>query len=590
MDTRLMSAAGGFAHGRSGRFCKAPDTLLADRSIQKRHKSFREQISFAVLYTHVIGIGLLFLFGICVWRLFDLMVLQHRVPETRGNLALSYKADMHRADIVDRREKILATSLLMPALFANPQEIRDAELVVSQLAAILDVQDSERLERKLKAENRFAWIHRTLTPRQQNQITQLGNPGLYFKSQYRRVYPQESLTPHAVGFTDLDGKGLAGLERSFHRRIQKETDRPLVLSIDMRLQFILREELLVAKEKFDPKAAVGIILDVNSGEVLAIDSLPALHPGNVSDSSNAQRFQRASLGVYELGSVFKLFTTAIAIDSGIADPQQQLDISKPLRVGGFTIHDFAPYQGSRSVAEILSTSSNIGSARLALRIGRETQQAYLRKLQLFTPLETEIAEVGMPIYPEDWRDVHTATISYGHGIAISPLQFVQAASAVINGGWLYPITFLKNGNADVQPTRIFQAHTSLRMRHLLRQAVLQGTGRRANVPGFAIGGKTGTANKILGEGYDPDTRIASFFGFFSERNPQYAIFVMLDEPKLQPHDAPTSHTATGGVAAAPVAARIIRRMSVVLGLPRNQHEVEAEQEHLLAKEKQHATH
>jgi cell division protein FtsI (penicillin-binding protein 3) len=339
---------------------------------------------------------------------------------------------------------------------------------------------------------------------------------------------------------------------------------PLQLSIDIRIQHILHEELSRVATGFHAIGAAGVVLDVRTGEVLAMASLPDFDPNAPGAASADERFNRATLGIYEMGSVFKIFTMAMGLESGTIDLSSGYDTSKPIHIGGFTIRDYHAKSRWLSVPEIFMYSSNIGSAKIAADVGTETQEAFLSRLGMLQPASIELPEVGEPLYPSPWRPINTMTIAYGHGIAVSPLHLASAASAMINGGILRPATLLKRTPETVATgERVISDETSDEMRKLMRLVVEKGTGSFADVPGYLVGGKTGTADKARGGGYNEHSRIASFVGAFPINDPRYLVLVMADEPKP---NASTHGYATGGWVAAPAVGRVIQRMALLLGM------------------------
>ncbi len=471
---------------------------------------------------------------------------------------------VERADIVDRNGVVLATSLPTASLYANPHQVLDPQEAATRLASVLPDLSTAELASKLSADKSFVWLKRNLTPREQYQVNRLGIPGLHFQNEERRFYPLGSLTAHVVGFTDIDNRGLAGIEQSFDD-VLRDSRRPVRLSIDVRLQHVLRDELSRAIADFTGIGGAGAILDVRTGELLALVSLPDFDPNRPGAASDDARFNRASLGIYEMGSTFKIFNTALALDSGIVRMQDSFDATKPIRIGGFSIRDYHGKNRWLTVPEIFMYSSNIGSAKMAEEVGGELQKQFFARLGMLRPVSVELPEVGQPLYPSTWRPINTMTIAYGHGLAVSPLHLVSGVAAVVNGGVLRPATLIARAPGEVADgDRIVSAHTSEQMRKLLRLVVEAGTGKSANVPGYMVGGKTGTADKQSGRGYDRNSRLASFVGAFPMTDPRYVVLVMVDEPKP---NATSYGYATGGWVAAPAVGRIVQRMAPLVGLP-----------------------
>jgi cell division protein FtsI (penicillin-binding protein 3) len=468
-----------------------------------------------------------------------------------------------RADILDRNGVLLATSLATASLYADPQQIVDPAGTAAKLVEILPELSAAELTAKLSAHSRFVWIKRDLTPRQQYAVNRLGIPALAFQREERRVYPQSSLTAHVVGYTDIDNKGLAGIEQSFDDVLK--SGQPVQLSLDLRVQHILHDELQRAIGDFSAAGGAGMVLDVNTGEILAMVSLPDFDPVNAGTATPDQRFNRATLGVYEMGSTFKIFNTAAALDSGVIGINDSVDASHPLRVAGFTISDFHPENRPLTVAEVIMYSSNIGSALIAQRMGTERQRKFMDSIGMLRRASIEIPEAGAPMYPADWRPINTMTIAYGHGIAVSALHLVTGVAAMVNGGVMRPATLIHRNLDQVSDgQRVIKAETSAQIRQLLRLVVEKGTGKKADVPGYFVGGKTGTADKLGNHGYIANARMASFVGVFPINAPRYVVLAMVDDPKP---NASSYGYATGGWVAAPAVGRVIQRMAPLLGIP-----------------------
>ncbi len=502
-------------------------------------------------------------FALIGWRLVDLGLMAEQHEPSLARSLSSDALETGRADIVDRNGIVLATTMPTASLYANPQHVRDPEGTAEQLAKVLPDLSAAQLRAKLASGRSFVWLQRNLTPREQYQVNRLGIPGLYFQREQRRFYPHGALTPHVVGFTDVDNRGLAGIEQSFDDLLRASA-KPLQLSLDIRVQHILAEELAAAMETFRAIGAAGVVMDARTGEVVAMVSLPSYDPEKPAAASADARFNRASLGIYEMGSVFKIFTTAMALDEGVVTLNDGYDVRKPIRISRFTIRDYHPKNRWLSIPEIFMYSSNIGTVHMVMDAGTPVQQAFLKRLGLLQAAAVELSEVGQPLVPSPWREINTMTISYGHGLAVSPLQLTSAVAAVVNGGTEARATLLKQDRATARSQRrVISAATSAQMRQLMRLVVVKGTGRKADAAGYAVGGKTGTADKTAGRGYARNARIASFVGAFPMDDPRYVIFAMVDEPK------PTKETfgyATGGWVAAPLVGRLVERVGPLLGV------------------------
>ena len=519
----------------------------------------------------VAGMCFLLAFAVVGGRMVELAFIGD--PELARRVRGRVSAQLaERADVVDRNGVVLATSLPTSSLFAHPNDIDDKPRAARSLAvAVPGLRETDVLE-KLESGRRFVWLRRNLTPDEKYAVNRLGVPGFEFQDGERRVYPHGRLAAHILGFTDVDGRGLSGVEGFFDAGLRNRVD-PLALSIDIRVQNVLREELGKAMLEFHAIGAAGLIMDVNTGEVLGLVSLPDFDPNHPAATPKEWRFNRATHGVYEMGSTFKLFTAAMALDTGTVGLDDGYDASEPIRVAGFTIHDFHGRKRWLSIPEILVYSSNIGAAKMAMDVGTELQKTYLDRLGLLRAARVELKEVGGPLSPKIWRPINTMTISYGHGIAVSPLQVTTAVSSVVNGGWWTPATILRRGDLGAPRARVFRAKTSEQMRKLMRLVVREGSGRRARAKGYLVGGKTGTANKQVDGRYSSKARISSFVGAFPIDNPRYVVFALLDEPK---GNKETWNYAGGGWVAAPVVGGVVARVGPLMGLkPLGEDRIEA---------------
>ena len=516
-----------------------------------------------------VAAGFALVFAILCVRLVDLTIFEPGSEPRHG--AASGRSSSERADIVDRSGALLAANLRTASVYADPQRVIDPVAAAGRLAAVIPGLDRSEILAKLTSERRFVWIKRGLSPADQYAVHSLGIPGIAFQVEQRRLYPHGQLAAHVLGFTGVDNRGLAGVERSFDEQLTVPNRRragALTLSLDHRVQFVLEQEVAAAYEKFQAKGAAGIVTDVVTGEVLALVSLPTFDPNNAATASDNALFNRATLGTYEMGSTFKAFTVAMALDAGVADLKSRYDATRPLRVARFTIRDFHAKKRWLSVREVFIHSSNIGAAKIAMDVGTKRQQAYLRAFGMLSAEPIELSEVGAPIVPRRWRDITTMTVGFGHGLAVSPIQLAGGLGALVNGGVRVPLTLLKRDpDADIPGHRVVSPRVSSHMRKLLRLVVEDGTGGNAAVAGYRVGGKTGSAEKPGARGYRQKALISSFVGAFPIDAPRYLILVMLDEPV---GTKKTFGYATGGWTAAPAVGHIVARIAPLLGvLPNN---------------------
>ncbi|RYE06570.1 MAG: penicillin-binding protein 2 [Rickettsiaceae bacterium] len=494
-----------------------------------------------------------------------------------SKLSPHHKTNIKRREIVDRNGNLLAINLPSSSLFANPQKVVDHSKVVAKLVKMWPNLDKKKLITDLKSNKSFVWIKRDITPDEYEEVFNLGLPGFDFEQEQKRLYTFSNLTSHIIGYVGRDFSGLAGIEKRFDKLLSNsdnqyaskndelEHHKPLELSIDIRLQSILNEEIEKTMKDFSAVGAVGIIANPKNGEILAMVSKPDFDPHQPHKASTEQLFNRSSLGVYETGSVFKTLTMAIGLDVEAITLNDAYDVSY-MKVGKFQVKDYHPHHGWQTVPEIFLHSSNIGVGQIILEIGKNHLKHYFKNLGLLDQLQIELPERGTPLCPPDarWSDLSLVTMSYGYGLSITPLHFIQAALPAVNGGNFFPLTLIKKSqNELVSSTRVFSHKTSDDMRKLMRLVVQEGTGKRAEVKGYLVGGKTGTAEKLLGKKYVKNSRISSFLGVLPASDPQYIIYIMFDEPK---GNKESFGFATAGFTAAPAVGRVLERLVALYGI------------------------
>ena len=472
-----------------------------------------------------------------------------------------------RADITDRNGQVVATTLVMPSLYADPSLVENPDDILRDLASIIpiDIDDTRKL---LKRKGRFVWLYHALTPKQQKAINHLGYPGLGFQDSFRRIYPQDNLLSHILGYNDRDNTGISGIEKQYHEQLAQ--NEPLQLSLDIRIQNILRTELQKSISHFEAIGGSGIIMDIETGEILAMTSLPDFDPHHPSKAKDEAIFNRNSAGVFEMGSTFKLFSFAAAIDSGIVKPGDYFNTKKPLKIGRHTIRDYHPAKRALTLKEVFLHSSNIGTGQIAQKLGTEPLKTFYKNIGLFERVDIALPERARPLLPRKWRDVTTVTASYGHGLAVTPLHLVRAGAAMVNDGLLpTPRLTPYSQDDDISAVQVISPRTSRILRGYLQDVVEHedGTGKKAATPGYSVGGKTGTAEKVSGKTYHQKALYSSFLGFFPMEKPKYVILVSVDEPKGQKD---SYGFATGGWTAAPVVSKVIAQSAPLLGLkPQN---------------------
>ncbi len=527
----------------------------------------------------ILLLSIIFMMGftLIAGKLFILTIGGQNTGQAVASIATATKtstsepaANAIRSNILDRNGDILATSLKTQSLYADPKFIDNPTRVAKNLIKTLPELNYGEILKDLQSNKRFVWIKRHLTPEQQYQVNALGHPGLAFTPETRRIYPKGPLFSHVLGFADIDGKGLSGVENTFNNLLAKGQD-DLTLTLDTRLQHIARRETMRTIEKFNAKGGAAMIMDIHSGDILAMVSLPDFDPHFPEQATKDQRFNRNTLGVFEMGSVFKIFSTAAALEYQTTEIDRRYDTSEPLKIGRFRIRDYHPEKRPLSVAEMFIKSSNIGSAQLAQEMGKEKLQDFYRDLGLFDRVSLELPEMGKPLLPPRWGEIANMTASYGHGIAVSPLHTILATSIISNGGYAVKPTLIqpppKEDEYDEIKAKIsiISPQTSRMMRQLMEMVVMSGTASKAFIPGYRIGGKTGTAEKVSKKGgYAEKNLRSSFVGAFPMPNPQYAVLVMIDEPI---GNKESYGYATAGWTAAPTSGRIIKHMAELLNMP-----------------------
>lgn len=482
--------------------------------------------------------------------------------------AASAEAGPARADITDRNGVVLARTIDAWSIAVHPDRLlNDPDELAPKLHDLMPERSTQEYREILGSGRTFAYLRRRALPELVSEVNALGEPAMEFLREPERLYPQTNLAAHILGWVNLDGEGVTGMEAVLEQRLTDPArrDEPVALSIDSRVQAAVQSELAAAMRRFRAIGATGIVLDAHSGEVLALTSLPNFNPNDAGRSSPRSRFNQATMGFYELGSTFKPITMAAAIEEGVVTSlARRYDAIEPLEVGRFTISDDHPQRRFLNVPETLVHSSNIVTARIADNLGAERMQEVFRDLRFDESVNFELPVRGAPIWPDYWARTTVMTAGYGHGIAVSPLHLANAYAALVNGGLYRPVTLMKLGPGEVPAgERVFSRRTSEQMRALLRLIVQEGTGRNADAAGYRVGGKTGTAEKPHGGGYRENSLVSTFAAAFPMDDPEYVVVIMLDEPK---GDAETAGYATAGWTAAPVVSRVVARIGPLLGI------------------------
>ncbi|ASW07039.1 penicillin-binding protein 2 [Rhizobium sp. 11515TR] len=500
------------------------------------------------------------------------------LPEMTSSILPPDRLMASRPDIVDRNGALLATDIRTVSLFAEPNKIIDADEAVEELRKVLPDLDTKSTYKKLSAKSsHFAWLRRQLTPKQQNQILALGIPGIGFRPEKRRFYPGGTTAPHILGYVNIDNRGVAGMEKYIDDQgladlaaagmTNDQPLQPVKLSIDLRVQGIVRDAVVNAVKNFQAKGAGAAVLDVHTGEVLGMASAPDFDPNYPNEGATEGWLNRMTNGTFEMGSTFKTFTMAMALDDGKVTLRDAFDATNPIRIGGFTIKDFHGQRRVLTVPEIFQYSSNIGTAKIADLVGIEGHKEFLTRIGLLTKMQTELPEVKMPSQPRVWKKINSITISFGHGVSTTPLQTAVAGAALVNGGKLIEPTFLPRtrDQADAIAKMVVKKSTSDDVRFLLEFNGTRGSGRNARVPGYNVGSKTGTADKVVNGRYSNTLNFNTFMAVFPIDNPQYIVMTFIDEPKSGERGGGTISAFT----ALPIARDIVARAAPILGVQPN---------------------
>jgi cell division protein FtsI (penicillin-binding protein 3) len=540
-------------------------TLLYGRNVDRGAKA-RARIGLAIMAFTVV-------YSVIAVRLVMFAVVPESHFVRRG--ASKDAVATARPDILDRNGMVLATDVRSPSLFAEPRKIIDVDEAVELLTAVMPDFDATELRDRLGTRRGFAWLKREITPQQRREVYRLGLPGVGFLAENKRVYPNRAEVSHLIGHVNIDNQGIAGIEKWLDGRGLQAlhmaglaTDRlqkPVELAVDLRVQHALRDELIFAAEKYKVKAAAGLVVDCDTGEIVAMVSLPDYDPNSPKQANDPMRINRLTTGVFELGSTFKALTLAMALDSGKVGLNSTFDARGSLRYGRFSIHDYHGQNRILTVPEIFTYSSNIGTARIALSLGVEYHKWFLRKMGQLDRLRTELPESAEPLVPKRWGELNTVTIAFGHGLSVAPLQAVSAINALVNGGLLIPPTFMKRSKEDARALakQVIKPETSEKMRYLMRLNAEKGTASKANVAGYYVGGKTGTSEKVVNGRYSKTKVLNTFTAIMPSDKPRYQLLIMLDEPQGLPE---THGFSTSGWNAAPTAGKVIARIAPMLGV------------------------
>ena len=555
-----------------------PDAIERE-NLRLRHEEMRDRARLKA-EGRLLLLGLAFVAGFGAVGV-RMGVLAASAPEEPNSGQAGPAIVAQRADITDREGRILATNLVTHALYAQPKLMIDPAGAAEKLALIFPDLDAEKLKKDFTGSKKFLWIKKRISPEQMQLVHEIGDPGLLFGPREMRLYPNGALASHILGGSSFGREGVAsaevigtaGVEKTFDHWLRDPANggAPLQLSIDLSVQATVEEVLDGGMKLMNARGAAAVLMDVRTGEVIAMASLPDFDPNTrpapltKGQASDSPLFNRAVQGVYELGSTFKIFAVAQALDLGLVNPMTMVDTKSPMFWGKYRIHDFHNYGAQNTVTDVVVKSSNVGTAHIIGMVGPEKQQAFLKSLGFFEPTPVELVEAptGKPLIPKRWSEISMLTISYGHGLSASPLHLAAAYASIVNGGTRVRPTILKTDKVQ-EGERVISEKTSETARSLLRQVVVRGTASFGEVPGYAVGGKTGTADKPKPTGgYYKDKVITTFASTFPSYDPKYVLIVTLDEPVESSGDEPRR---TAGWTSVPVAAEVIRRVAPLLGL------------------------
>lgn len=535
--------------------------FILNRIFTSKKKTSVNALDSSILYQRIYMIIIIFAV------VFSIVASKLIIVSTNKIAAKNYFAPeiISRNEIVDRNGVLLAVDLAVVSLYAQPKLILDPKKTADDLIKIFPDLKKKDLLKLLDTDRNFAWIKRNITPKQQHQVNSLGVPGLEFEKGTKRIYTQSNLFSHVLGYVDTDGQGIAGIEKQYDEVLRNPKNGKLELSLDVRVQNIVHNELTKYIEEFKAKGGIGIVMDANNGELISLVSLPDFDPHYPGSANPEMLFNQFSLGVYEVGSIMKGLTVAMGLETKSVSLTDVYNVKAPIKAARFTIHDYRIKLNYLSVPQIFMHSSNIGTAMISLEVGGDKQRKFLKKWGLFDPLKIELPEKGVPMYPSEknWSEISTMTIAFGHGIAVTPLHFIRAAVSLVNGGYvLEPTLFKKNSKDETPIVRVISQGTSEIMRKLMRLTVTDGSGKKANSKGYLVGGKTGSAEKSIRGGYSKTAKYSCFFAGFPINNPRYVTLMILDDPRP---NAKTPFTG-GGWTAAPLTGSVISRIAPLLNV------------------------
>jgi cell division protein FtsI (penicillin-binding protein 3) len=535
--------------------------------MQKSFKKHKKQNYFCLnkIRQKILVVFYVFLFITISVKLFYVSLFQQNNETSNREISEQFR-EYRRNIILDRNGQILATDIDTVSLYFNRDLIKSPREIAVAITKILDDVEVNSLFNRLnnRGNTKYVLVKRNLTPKEELKVKRLGIAGTTLIKDKRRLYPHKNLFAHVIGYTDIDRNGISGLEKQYDKYLKSEETKTLQTTLDLRVQGITREILLKGMQNSRAKSAVAVVANTKTGEILSAVSLPDFNPNYLKNTSQKEKFDQISFGVYEMGSIFKIFNTALGLEKNIISVDTIYEVGQPIRYGKFTIGDARLRRTSMNVEDILIHSSNIGSAKIARDIGVSNQIDFFSNLGLLEKVKADFPSLAAPLFPRVWREINLMTMSFGHGIAVTPLHLVRATSGIVNDGILHNIKF--TNQVKDEPERIISKNTSDIMKKLMRKTVTDGTGWRSNVSGYSVGGKTGTAEEVSQEGgYNKNQIRATFIATFPIDNPQTTIFVMLEDPRTSDSNE-RGLMDTGGSVAAPIVGDIIKNIASILGV------------------------
>ncbi|MDR0423165.1 MAG: penicillin-binding protein 2 [Rickettsiales bacterium] len=466
-----------------------------------------------------------------------------------------------RVNIVDKNGVIIAADITLSDFYLNIDLLENIDDTVEKIVGIFpDINKQRTLDRLFNAKTKLILIKKSITEKQEESIKNSGIVGFEFEKKKGRIYPHQNLFSHIVGFTNIDGKGISGIELQYNNYLNNHNNAPLVLTLDSRVQAILRQELLKGQEKYKAKSMIGIVSEIKTGNVLALVNIPDFDPNKINIEDRNLFFNRATLGVYEMGSIFKIFTIALGLDKNLITQNEKFDVSQTISFQDYEIKQEYFSKKFMNASEILERSSNVGASLIGLKIGTKNMKEFLENIGLFDRIQTNYPSLGAPIVPQSWRDINTVTISYGYGVAVTPLHVTMGINGIVNDGVVMTPKFV--GNEKYIEKIIVSPQTSKILNLYLRNAVRVGTGWKANVLGYAVGGKTGSARILKNGKYEKGNIMANFIGIFPMNNPTYSVYVMVESPQVRENNI---EVAAGNIAA-PIVGRTIENIAPILNV------------------------